>query len=81
MTKTTDYGSANTDLGSIKLTTEAHCQCHPDRPNMWCAYGTDDAGNKVAVYWEFSDEETESAGEDAGSLPWDDEHVIKAEYQ
>lgn len=74
-----DYGTYETNLGTINLTEQASHACHPDKPGMWTARGTDSNGNKVQVYWDFSSDEIEAAGEDANSLPWDAAHIVEVQ--
>lgn len=72
-----DYGTCETSLGTINLTEQASHACHPDKPGLWTARGTDANGDKVQVYWDFSADECAAAGECASSLPWDDEHIVE----
>lgn len=76
MSQTIDYGTVNFDGVTYTLTSEATHACRPGS-NVWVAWAEGPDGLRYIVEWDFTDEEMTAAGEDASSLPWDDDHVSR----
>jgi len=44
---------------------------------IFCDRMTGADGEEFLVHWGFTEDENDSAGDDAGNLPWDEEHIVR----